>query len=66
MPAAALERFVLDQVAPHAPDVDWPTLAPGERAARLRQLVAGIDYDGTNQRVTITLRSHPSNQAEVS
>src|SRR5262249_45496309 len=65
VPAAALERHVLDQVAPHAPNVDWPTLAPGERAARLRQLVARIDYDGTNQRVAITPRSNPSSTTEA-
>ena len=66
MPRPGTERYVLDQVAPHAPNVDWPTLAPGERAARLRQLVAGIDYDGTHQRVAITLRSNPPSTAEVS
>ena len=64
--AVRLERYVLEQVAPYGRDVDWVTLTPGERAERLRQLVAGIDFDGTNQRVAITLRSNPPNQAEVS
>jgi len=66
VPAATLERYVLDQVAPHAPAVDWPTLAPGERAARLRQLVARIDYDGTSQHVAITLQSNSPKKAKPS
>ena len=66
VPAAALERFVLDQVARYAKAVDWPTLAPGVRSARLRQLVARIDYDGTSQQVAITLRSNPPHQARAS
>jgi hypothetical protein len=52
-----LERFVLDQVAPYAQHIAWPTLAPAEQAARLRQLVRRIDYDGTSRQVAITL--HP-------
>jgi site-specific DNA recombinase len=66
VPATRVERYVLEQIAPYARDVDSATRTPGERAERLRQLVARIDYDGTNQRVAITLRSNPSNQAEVS
>jgi site-specific DNA recombinase len=66
VPAAALERFVLDQVARHAEAVDWPTLTPGVRSERLRQLVARIDYDGTSQQVAITLRSNPPHQARAS
>ena len=59
VPALKLERFVLDQIAPHARHVAWPTLAPFEQAERLRQLVTRIDYDGTNCQVAITLRSSP-------
>jgi site-specific DNA recombinase len=58
VPAQALERYVLEHVAPHARDVDWATLTPCERAERLRQLVTRIDYDGTNQHVAITLQSN--------
>src|SRR5262249_21727861 len=58
VPAQALERYVLEQVAPHARDVDWATRTPGERAARLRRLVTRIDYDGTSQQVAITLQSN--------
>ena len=42
VPALALERFVLDQIAPHARHVAWPTLAPFEQAERLRQIVTRI------------------------
>jgi site-specific DNA recombinase len=59
VPAAALERFVLDQIAPHARHVAWPTLTPSEQAERLRHIVTRIDYDGTNCQVAITLRSNP-------
>jgi site-specific DNA recombinase len=58
VPAQALERYVLDKIAPHARDVDWATLTPCERAERLRQLVTRIDYDGTSQHVAITLQSN--------
>jgi site-specific DNA recombinase len=58
VPAGRLERFVLDQVAAHARHIAWPTLAPSEQAARLRQLVRRIDYDGTSRQVAITL--HPT------
>jgi site-specific DNA recombinase len=58
VPALMLERFVLDQVAAHARHIAWPTLAPSEQAARLRQLVRRIDYDGTSRQVAITL--HPT------
>ena len=66
VPALALERYVLAQVAPHARHVAWPTLAPGEQAACLRQVVTRIDYDGTSQQVAITLRSTPSTKEKAS
>ena len=59
VPAAALERFVLDQIAPHARHVAWPALTPSEQAERLRQIVTRIDYDGTSRQVAITLRPNP-------
>jgi hypothetical protein len=31
VPALALERFVLEQIAAHARHVAWPTLAPAEQ-----------------------------------
>jgi hypothetical protein len=64
--AAALERFVLEQIAPHARDVEWPTLAPHEQIERLRMLVTRIDYDGGSQQVAITLRSNPSPKEKAS
>ena len=66
MPALALERFVLDQIASHARDVDGPMLAPSEQAERLRQLVTRIDYDGTSQQVAITLRPNPFTKEKAS
>jgi site-specific DNA recombinase len=56
VPALALERFVLEQIAAHARHVAWPTLAAAEQAERLRQLVTRIDYDGANGQVSILLR----------
>ena len=64
--AVRLERYVLEQIAPYTRDVDWAILTPCERAERLRQLVARIEYDGTNQQVAITLQSNPSKKAKAS
>jgi site-specific DNA recombinase len=64
VPALALEHFVLEQIAAHARHVPWANLAPAEQAARLRQLVTRIDYDGTSGQVAILLRSHaPAKEA---
>ena len=60
VPALALERFVLEQIAGHAQHVAGPTLAPAEQAERLRQVVTRIDYDGTSGQVVITLRPQDS------
>jgi hypothetical protein len=59
VPAAALERFVLDQIAPHARHVAWPALTPSDQAERLRHIVTRIDYDGTGRQVAITLQPNP-------
>jgi site-specific DNA recombinase len=56
VPALALERFVLEQIAAHARHVAGPTVAPAEQVERLRQLVTRIDYDGATGRVAILLR----------
>jgi hypothetical protein len=64
--ALALERFVLDQIAPHARHVAWPTLAPSEQIERLRHIVTRIDYDGTDCQVCITLRSNPPTKENAS
>jgi site-specific DNA recombinase len=56
VPALALERFVLEQIAAHARHVAWPSLAPAEQAERLRQLLTRIDYDGASAQVAIVLR----------
>ena len=62
LPAAAIERFVLEQVVTRAKDGTagssaWLALAPHEQARRLREIVARIDYDGTCNQVAIMLRS---------
>jgi site-specific DNA recombinase len=61
LPAATIERYVLEQIASHATNGPWDRsawqrLAPPEQVQQLRALVARIDYDGTCQQVTITLR----------
>ena len=62
LPAMAIERLVLEQVASEVTNltlgsVAWQTLPPAELERRLRAIVARIDYDGTSGRVAITLRS---------
>jgi site-specific DNA recombinase len=64
VPALALERFVLEQIAAHAGHIAWPTLAPAEQAARLRQLVTRIDYDGASGQVAILLRPNVPTKEE--
>jgi site-specific DNA recombinase len=64
LPATAIERFILEQIASEGKDrtlgeVAWQKLPPAEQARRLRAIVARIDYDGTSSRVAITLRSSP-------
>jgi hypothetical protein len=61
LPAATIEQYVLGQIAAHATNGPWDRsawqrLAPLEQAQRLRAVVARVDYDGTCQQVTITLR----------
>ena len=61
LPAAAIERYVLEQIASRVRDgrsalqPQQPAASP-ESAQRLRDLVARVDYDGTNGHVVITLR----------
>jgi site-specific DNA recombinase len=61
LPAAAIERYVLEQLASRVRDghsdlQPQPPAASPESAQRLRDLVARVDYDGTNGHVVITLR----------
>ncbi len=59
LPAARLERFVLDELQ-DAGALDGPDRAPADRAEmndQLRRLIERIDYDGRTSNVTITLRS---------
>ena len=62
LPAMAIERLVLEQVASEVTNlalgsVAWQTLPPAELARRLREIVARIEYDGTSGRVAITKRT---------
>jgi site-specific DNA recombinase len=66
VPAQALERYVLAQIAPHARELAQPSLTPSQQAQRLRQIITRIDYDGTTGQVTITLRPHSLLNQEAS
>ncbi len=59
LPAARLERFVLDQLqdAGALDDTDRAPASRAERNDQLRRLIQRIDYDGRTSNVTITLRS---------
>src|SRR6516225_6350848 len=59
VPAQALERYVLAQIAPHDQERAQPSLTPSQQVQRLRQVVTRIDYDGTSRQVAITLRPNP-------
>jgi site-specific DNA recombinase len=61
LPAATIEAYVLEQLASHATNGPWDRsawqrLAPAAQVQHLRAFVARVDYDGTCQQVTITLR----------
>ena len=58
LPAARLERFVLDELrgAGELDDSDRTPERRAERNDRLRRLIQRIDYDGRTSSVTITLR----------
>jgi hypothetical protein len=69
LPAAAIERYVLEQIGSRMPGGlgELSTLATAvspEGAQRLRDLVARIDYDGASHQVAIALRSAFSTEKE--
>jgi site-specific DNA recombinase len=62
LPAAAIERYVLEQIASRLPGGQGhvqlqSTAGSSNQRHWLRDCVARIDYDGTNSQVVITLRS---------
>src|SRR5262249_48612612 len=64
LPAAAVERYVLEQIASRMQggrsQVQPPTTeGPSEQRQRLRDRVARIDYDGTTGDLAITLHTPP-------
>jgi site-specific DNA recombinase len=69
LPAGAVERYVLEQIASCMPggrgQVQPPaTQGPSEQRQRLRDCVARIDYDGTTGEVAITLNAPSSSWKE--
>jgi site-specific DNA recombinase len=69
LPAGAVERYVLEQIASRMPggraQVQAPaTESPAEQRRRLRDCVARIDNDGTTGEMAITLNAHSSSLKE--
>jgi site-specific DNA recombinase len=69
LPAAAVERYVLEQIASRMADgrgqVQPPTTeGSSDQRQRLRDRVARIDYDGTTGEVAITLNAPSSSLKE--
>src|SRR5262249_38771394 len=69
LPAAAVERYVLEQLASRMPagrgQVQPPaTEVPSEQRQRLRDCVARIDYDGTTGEMAITVNAPSSSRKE--
>jgi len=69
--AADIERYVLEQIASRGRGVfgdpaSRSTLMSSESGQRLRELVARIDYDGTNGQVAITLKPKSPTPKELS
>ena len=69
LPAAAVERYVLEQLASGMPgglgQVQPPaTEGPSEQRQRLRDCVARIDYDGTTGEMAITLNASSSSRKD--
>ena len=63
--AAAIERYVLEQITSRQRGRLGYSLSL-ESSQQLRDLVARIDYDGTNRQVVITLKPKPPTQKERS
>jgi site-specific DNA recombinase len=69
LPAGAVERYVLEQIASRMPvgrgQVQPPaTEGPSDQRRRLRDCVARIDYDGTTGEMAITLNTRSSSLKE--
>jgi site-specific DNA recombinase len=69
LPAGAVERYVLEQIASRMPggrgQVQPPaTEGPAEQRQRLRDCVARIDYDGTTGEVAITVNAPSASRKE--
>jgi site-specific DNA recombinase len=70
LPAATVERYVLEQIATWRPggrgQVPPPAIEdPSDQRQRLHDRTARIDYDGTSGEITITLNA-PSSSAQES
>jgi site-specific DNA recombinase len=67
LPAAAVERYVLEQLAsrkPSGPGQVQPLATASDQRQGLRDCVARIDYDGTTGEMTITLDAPRSSLKE--
>ena len=65
LPAAAVERYVLEQIAsgmPGGPGQQPQTTA--DRRERVRDCIARIDYDGTTGETAITLKALSASRRE--
>lgn len=58
IPAAAIERFVVEQVRERLPGTasDWETLSPGVQRDTIRQVIHQAVYDGAAQKLTLQLK----------
>src|SRR5262249_4445456 len=70
LPAAAVERYVLEQLASRIPGGRDPLPLPltdgfSDQPQRLREGVARIDYDGSTGEVAITLNARVSARKEI-
>jgi hypothetical protein len=65
LPAAAIERYVVEQFASRRPGGQAPaTEGPADQRQRVRDRVARIDYDGTSGEVAIILNVPSSSRKE--
>jgi hypothetical protein len=64
IPAAEIERFVVEQVRATAlPSFEaWDTLGPADQIELLRSLVAEVAYDGALKSVAVTLKDNSAEQ----
>jgi hypothetical protein len=60
IPAGTIEEAVLEQIQYQAPNVDVRCLTPGAQLRLVRLWIDRIDYDGAQNKVTITFTANGS------